>query len=88
MVANNFDMFDKEQVSENEARNFAKEINAIFKIVYSNGNGIDELFQCIGKKFLNLNWNQENEHKNEDQDEDSYKKRKAHIRKKKECVIF
>ena len=73
-------MFDKEQVSEIEANDFAKEINAIFKGVFSNGYGVDELFQCIGKKILNLNWNQEN------LDEDSYKKKKANI--KKECVIF
>jgi len=88
MAAINSDMLDKEQVPESEARDFAIEINAIFKLVGSNGNGVDELFQCIGKKFLNPNWNQENEYKYEDQDEDSYKKRKAHIRKEKECVIF
>ena len=84
MAAINSDMLDKEQVPESEARDFAIEINAIFKLVGSNGSGIDELFQCIGKKFLNPNWNQENEHKNED----SHKKRKAHIGKEKECVIF
>ena len=86
MVANNSDMFDKKQLPEEEAKDFAKEINAIFKRVDLNGIGVDELFQCIGKKFLNLNWNQENENKNEDQDK--YKKEKAQIRKEKECAIF
>ena len=79
-------MYDKEQVSEIEARDFAKEINAIFREVYSNGYGVDELFKCIGKKFLNPNWNQENEDEHKNEDEDKYKRKKAHI--KKECIIF
>ena len=83
MVANHFDQFDKEQVSEAEARNFAKENNAIFIGVSSNGIGIDELFQIIGKKILNPNWNQKHGNK----DEDKYKKKKRY-RKNDDCALF
>lgn len=53
-------MFDNEQVSEAEAREFAKRIGAIFKLTSSfNGSGIDELFQTIGKKKLNPSFEEE-----------------------------
>lgn len=81
LVANNIDMFDKEQVREEEARDFAKEINAIYEGVTSYGTGVDELFHSIGKKFLNPNWNQENEDEHKNEHEHKYRKKKA-------CVIF
>ena len=45
-----------EVVSYEEGLSFAKEINAIFKIIsVENGYGIDNLFIKIGKKILNPN---------------------------------
>ena len=48
-------MYDKEQVSINEAKAFAEEINAIYKCVTKMENGsIVELYREIGRKFLDL----------------------------------
>ena len=48
-------MYDKEQVSINEAKAFAEEINAIYKCVTKMKNGsIVELYREIGRKFLDL----------------------------------
>ena len=64
VAANKLDLFDKQQVSEEEGKKFAKEINAIFEITSAyNGVGIDELFEKIGMKLVGL---EENENNNED----------------------
>ena len=60
MVANKKDLieeyYDKEKVTIDEGITFANEINAIFKTVSAKtGEGIDDLFQTIGKNFLNQN---------------------------------
>ena len=84
MVAYNYEKFNEEQVREEEAKDFANEINAIYVGVRSNGNGIDDLLQRIGKKFLKkkiLNQNMIQE------DEDEYKVKKE-MKREKECVLF
>ena len=54
--------FKLNEVPEEEAKSFAKEINAIFQIVSAeDGTGINELFYYIGKKYLNPFWSQEEE---------------------------
>ena len=41
---------------QQEAREFAKSIDAVFGLTSARNNtGIDELFKELGKKFLNLN---------------------------------
>ena len=48
LAANKFDLFDKEEVSEDEGRNFAEEKNFIFYLTSAkNGTGIDNLFKDI-----------------------------------------
>jgi len=48
-------LFDKEQVKEEEGKKYSEEINAIFEIISAyNGVGINELFNNIGLKCLNL----------------------------------
>ena len=50
------DRYEEEAVSEQEAREFAKSINAVFGLTSAQNNtGIDELFKELGKKFLTLN---------------------------------
>ena len=50
------DLYDNEAVPEQEAREFAKSIDAVFGLTSARNNtGIDELFKELGKKFLNLN---------------------------------
>ena len=56
IVGNKEDLYENEQVPKNEAINFAKEINAIFKKTSCKTSiGIKELFYEIGEHFLNHN---------------------------------
>ena len=84
VVGNKTDLFQREEVPENEARNFAKSINAGFHLVSCKDCvGIKDLFEDCGRKYL------------EDNDlikEDSNKKNKNKIvleegkkREKKKC---
>ena len=53
LAANKADLYDDEQVSETEGRDFAKEINAIFKYTSSkNDSGLNELFESIANKYF------------------------------------
>ena len=47
---------------EAEARQYAQEIGAVFKLTSaSNGSGIEDMFRSIGCKYLNPNYKDENE---------------------------
>ena len=66
LAANKCDLFEREVVSEETARNFAKEIDAIF--MYTSASkfiGIDELFYNVGCKYIDpdfkLDENKEND---------------------------
>ena len=62
LAANKMDLFDKEQVSEGDARSYASEIGAVFKLTSAcSGNGIEDLFKSIGCKFLDPNYKEEEE---------------------------
>ena len=53
VVGNKTDLFENEQVNEEEARNWAKEIGAIFGLVSAKtGVGINALFENVLKKYL------------------------------------
>ena len=53
IAGNKSDLYDEEAVSEQEARDFAKSIDAVFSLTSSqNNSGIDELFRELGKKYL------------------------------------
>ena len=55
IAANKYDLIESEKVDEDEARNFAKEINAIFATTSAkNRSGIDDLFLKIAKKYTGL----------------------------------
>ena len=54
VIGNKNDMYEYEEVSENEGKAFAKENGAIFKLTSAKlGLGIEELFMIIAKKFIN-----------------------------------
>ena len=58
VAANKSDMYEYEEVTEEEGIAFAKQHNAIFQSTSAkdNSNGsVDLLFKNIGKKFLNPN---------------------------------
>ena len=57
LAANKSDLDENESISEEMARNFAKEINAIF--MYTSASkfiGIDELFRNVGCKYIDPNY--------------------------------
>ena len=56
VVGNKTDLFDHEEVPENEAKNFAKSMNAGFHLVScKNSVGIKDLFEDCAKKYLEIN---------------------------------
>ena len=80
VVGNKYDLYETTQVND-EAKNFAKSINAIFQYTSAkNASGIDELFQNIGKKYFNpdLDINEK-----ESQDKELYEKKKLEKQQKK-----
>ena len=53
LVANKSDDYYEQQVSTQEGKDLAKEINAIFQCTSAKlGSGIDELFKLIAEKFI------------------------------------
>ncbi len=59
VVGNKCDLFEDEKVTENDAREFADKIGAIFELTSAQNNtGITEIFQEIGNKYLDPNFQQ------------------------------
>ena len=55
IAGNKSERYDEEAVSEQEAREFAKSIGAVFSLTSAqNNSGINELFKELGKKYLGL----------------------------------
>ena len=53
IVGNKSDLYEYEEVTEDEAKEFAKSINAIYQQTSAcNGSGIKELFDMIGNKII------------------------------------
>ena len=60
LAGNKSDLFDEKTVSEEKARNFSKEIGAIFKFTSARTSvGVLELFACLGCKFLDPNYKED-----------------------------
>ena len=56
IAGNKCDLFQEEEVTEEDGKNFAKSIVAVFKLTSCKENiGVDELFQECGKKYLENN---------------------------------
>ena len=89
IAGNKSDLIDKEEVNEDEARKFAKEINAIFRLTSALSNiGIDELFLELIKKYIEEKKNTEEINENKSSYENSYILEKsqnssANLKKKK-----
>lgn len=74
VVANKSDLYGEQQVSDEEGKDFAKSINAIFQSTSAKSDsGIQDLFQNLGKKYFDPNFdaNAEDQKLRED-----YEKRK------------
>ena len=56
VAGNKCDLFQQEQVTEEEGKKFAKSIGAVFHLTSCKESiGIDELFEECGKKYLEMN---------------------------------
>ena len=74
-------------MSEDEARNFANEIGAVFKLTSASTNqGIEELFKGVGCRVLDPNYS-ENSDSNENKKNSNIKldEKNADKKKKKGC---
>ena len=77
IAGNKSDLYDEEDVPEEEAREFAKSIGAIFRLTSAqNNSGIYELFRDMAKKFLDPN----SEVGSSDTSEQKYKKDKEELK--------
>jgi small GTP-binding protein len=75
LAGNKCDMFEEENVSENEARQFADEIGAVFELTSAKNNtGINELFEDVGNKYLDPNFQQKIKILQEQDSEDGSRK--------------
>ena len=80
VVGNKYDLYETSQIND-EAKNFAKSIGAIFQYTSAkNFSGINELFNKIGQKIINpyLDFNEQ-----EDKDKELYEKKKLEKAQKK-----
>jgi len=74
VVANKNDLYEQQQVKDEEGKAFAREINAIFQSTSAKDNhGITNLFENIGKKYFNPNYDT-NEIDNKEKEEYEQKK--------------
>ena len=89
IAGNKSDLFEDEAVSENEAREFAASIGAIFGLTSAQNNtGVDELFRDVGNKYLDPNFQQKIEEENKEKQEENgpkitLEKKEEQIKKKK-----
>ena len=101
IAANKSDLYEEEAVSENEAKDFAKSIGAIFCLTSAqNNNGIDQLFKDVTRKYLdpsypniesNIKKPKQKEEPNQNtkiSEKDDAKKIEKQKKKKKFCIII
>ena len=83
VAGNKCDMYESEEVTENEARKFAEDIGAIFELTSAQNNtGINELFYEVGNKYLDPNFKPStDEEKAEKKDEKKIVLNKKDIKK-------
>jgi hypothetical protein len=56
LVGNKDDMYQFEEITNDEGIAFSKEIDSIYRRTSAkSGEGIDELFRLVGQRFLNPN---------------------------------
>ena len=69
MAGNKCDLFEKEEVQESDAREFAEKIGAMFELTSAQNNtGINDLFEKVGYKYLDPNF-QDKKKQTEDEKE-------------------
>ena len=96
IAGNKCDLYEDEEVSENEAREFAASIGAIFELTSAaNNTGINELFLNVGYKYLDPNYTpssnadslQENQEEKKDDKKEVEKQPEQKQEDKKKIVL-
>ena len=84
IAGNKLDLFEDEEVDEEEVKQFAKEIGAYHRLMSSlTGDGVKEVFNYIGRKLIDPNYDENNNNKdNNNHCENSFKLNKKHLKKK------
>ena len=88
VVGNKCDLFEQEAANEEQAKTFAKEINAFFILTSAkNGDGIEKLFDTMTDKFLSPEFNPKYQELMRERGETKALKTKTntHEEKKKKC---
>ena len=81
IIANKSDLYEQEKVDEGEARQYAKEINAMFAVTSAKNNaGVNDLFLEIAKKYSGADSAFAVEEKDEVEDEEVRKVRKESVK--------
>ena len=71
IAGNKCDLYEKEEVNENTAREFAQSIGAIFALTSAqNNSGINELFRDVGNKYLDPTFQQKLEDEKEEKNQE------------------
>ena len=85
LVGNKSDLYNFQQVNDDEAKEFAESIGAILQFTSAKSNiGIDKLFQIIGRKYFDPEFDYKNE---EESEKELYKAKKENKQKIKEKKI-
>ena len=72
LAGNKSDLYEQEVVNEREARKYAKEIGATFKLTSAfTGAGINEMFRTIGCKILDPDYVDKDDDNEDDNDADN-----------------
>ena len=87
VAGNKCDMYEKEEVSENEAKQFAEKIGAFFEITSAKNNtGINDLFNNAANKFVDPTYKSSSGEVKEQKGEGTVVlEQKEHKEKKKGC---
>jgi len=91
LIGNKSDLYEKEVVNEEEARQYANEINSLYKLVSAQtGEGIEDIFKMVGERLLTEEFLQKiKEENNANNNRNSIKNIMAEntkeIKKKKKC---
>jgi small GTP-binding protein len=73
LVGNKSDMFDKERIDEKEVKKYAESIGAIFhKTSAKSNSSVEELFEKVGRQFLDPNFDYKKEECTNNKKEDMF----------------
>ena len=87
IVGNKSDMYEKEAIKKNDAEQYAKSIQSLYRCVSAReGNGINELFDCVAKSLLNNDGKESNlKDPTKEKNEEFSLQNQSKQKKKKKC---